>query len=246
MNNFRYIRTGIALLVITMLSLNYAYSDSFPVGEKLKYKFNYGMINAGTHTMEVSTLDTINDRIAYKIDSETKSNSFVDTFYKVRDKFTSWIDTTNLATLQFSKSLNEGNFNKNYSVRFDYDKMQAYSSKDTVITIDSYMRDVLSLFYYLRSLELSVGDTINMSSFDNDEVTPFNVRVIKEEKVKVPAGKFDCMVIEPYIEGDFLFKYEGNLKIWMSKSEPRLPVLMKSKATLGSFVLKLSDYQQTS
>jgi hypothetical protein len=232
-----------AVLVLTIPLAQDVFSATFEVGEKLKYDFNYGIINAGTHTMEVSELDTINGQIAYKLNSETKSNNFVDTFYKVRDEFSSWIDTSNMATLQFSKSLNEGKYTSNYSVRFDYDEMRAYSSKDTVISIDTYMYDVLSLFYYIRSLNLSVGDTINMRSFDNDEVTEFNLKVIGEDKVKVPSGKYKCLIIEPYIEGDFLFKYEGNLKIWLSKEKPHLPVLMKSKATLGSFVLRLADYR---
>lgn len=233
--------TATLLLIFIFVKDNSA--ATFEVGERLKYDFNYGIINAGTHIMEVSELDTINGQVAYRINSETKSNNFVDTFYKVRDEFSSWIDTSNMATLQFTKSLNEGKYTANYSVRFDYDKMRAYSSRDTTISIDTHMHDVLSLFYYIRSLNLSVGDTVNMKSFDNDEVTAFNLKVIGEEKVKVPSGKYQCLIIEPYIEGDFLFKYEGNLKIWLSKEKPHLPVLMKSKANLGSFILRLADYR---
>ncbi|MBD3273830.1 MAG: DUF3108 domain-containing protein, partial [Candidatus Marinimicrobia bacterium] len=164
MKSFKSLILTAAMVFLTIPLTQDAFSATFEVGEKLKYDFNYGIINAGTHTMEVSQLDTINGQIAYRINSETKSNNFVDTFYKVRDEFTSWIDTSNLATLQFSKSLNEGKYTSNYSVRFDYDEMRAYSSKDTVISIDAHMYDVLSLFYYIRSLNLSVGDTINMRS----------------------------------------------------------------------------------
>ncbi|MCF7804625.1 MAG: DUF3108 domain-containing protein [Candidatus Marinimicrobia bacterium] len=231
------------LFVLLVLGLfSRAAGQEFHTGEKLTFALNYGFINAGTSTMEVAGLDTVHGQTTYRLESRTKSNNFVDAFYKVRDQLTSWIDTSTFATIQFEKSLNEGSYNKDYSVWFDYDKMMAYSSEDT-LAIETYMQDVLSLFYYIRSLELSVGDTIRMSSYDNDKVSPFLLGVKRTESVRVPAGDFDCYVVEPFVESDFLFKYEGKLQIWLSREKGHIPVLMRSKATIGSMILKLEKYK---
>mgnify|MGYP005848736335 CR=1 FL=1 len=235
-------RELLLVLICAICLATPATSQDFHIGEKLSFALNYGFINAGSSTMEVEALDTVHNQTTYRLQSQTRSNNFVDTFYKVRDKLTSWIDTSTFATVRFEKSLNEGKYEKDYSVWFDYKKMVAYSSEDTT-DIETYMQDVLSLFYYIRSLELSVGDTIKMSNFDNDKISPFLLRVTGAEKVKVPAGEFKCFVVEPFVESDFLFKYKGRLQIWLTKDERKIPVLMKSEATIGSMILKLTDYK---
>ncbi len=212
------------------------------IGEKLTFQLKYGLINAGTSTMEVQGVETMHGHTTYRLYSRTRSNNFIDTFYKVRDSITSWIDTSSLATVQFKKSLNEGKYQKDYRVWFDYEDMRAISS-DTTFSIEAQMQDVLSLFYYIRSFDLSVGDTIRMSNFDNDKISPFWIAVEKEEQVKVPAGTYDCLVVEPFVESDFLFKYEGKLRIWFTKDARNLPVLMKSKARFGSMILRLTSYE---
>jgi len=211
------------------------------IGEKFTYQLKYGLIKAGISTMEVQDIETVRGHTTYRLHSRTRSNNFVDTFYRVRDSITSWIDTSSIATVQFEKSLNEGKYQKDYHVWFDYDNMRAISS-DTTFSIESQMQDVLSLFYYIRSFDISVGDTIRMSNFDNDKISPFWISVVKEEQVKVPAGTYTCLVVEPFVESDFLFKYEGNLKIWFTKDERSLPVLMKSKALFGSMILRMTSY----
>ncbi|MBS1271540.1 MAG: hypothetical protein MAGBODY4_00672 [Candidatus Marinimicrobia bacterium] len=235
-------RFSLLLLVCVIWAFTPAHGQDFHIGEKLTFALNYGIINAGSSTMEVEALDTVHSHITYRLRSRTRSNNFVDTFYKVRDKLTSWIDTSTYATVRFEKSLNEGKYEKDYDVWFDYRRMKAFSNNDTT-DIETYMQDVLSLFYYIRSLQMSVGDTIRMSNFDNDKISPFLLRVTGTGKVKVPAGKFHCYVVEPFVESDFLFKYKGRLQIWLTKDERKVPVLMKSEATIGSMILKLTDYK---
>jgi len=239
---YKKILINLVLAVVSLSFVSPLSGQEFHIGEKLTFGLNYGFINAGSSTMKVTGLDTVHGHITYRLESRTKSNNFVDAFYKVRDQITSWIDTSTYATIQFEKSLNEGSYNKDYSVWFDYDKMMAYSSEDT-LAIETYMQDVLSLFYYIRSLELSVGDTIRMSSYDNDKVSPFLLGVKRTESVSVPAGDYDCFVVEPFVESDFLFKYEGKLQIWLSREKGHIPVLMRSKATIGSMILKLEKYK---
>jgi len=230
---------------LIFLPIRLAAGNNINVGEKLTYQLSYGIFNAGISTMEVQGIDTTHGHITYRLHSRTQSNPFVDTFYKVRDRVTSWVDTSTFAAVQFEKSLREGRYRKDYKVWFDYRNMIAFSSGDTV-DIDHHMQDVLSLFYYLRSLNLSVGDTVRMSNYDNDKISPFLLAINGIETIKVPAGTFECLVAEPFVESDFLFKYEGNLKIWLTNDERKIPILMKSKAKFGSMVLKLEHYQNGS
>lgn len=234
--------TTVTLCSLFLLPMHVAAGNIIGVGEKMTYQLSYGIFKAGLSTMEVEDIDTTHGHITYRLKSRTKTNPFLDTFYKVRDEITSWVDTTSFASVQFKKTLREGKYQKEYQVWFDYQKMKAVSP-DTTIQIEHRMQDVLSLFYYLRSLNLSVGDTVRLSNYDNDKISPFLLAVKGIETVKVPAGTFECLAVEPFSDSDFLFKYEGNLRIWLTNDERKIPVMMKSKANFGSMVLKLDYYK---
>jgi len=224
------------------LPVSLSAGDNIQVGEQLTYQLSYGIFNAGFSSMEVLGVDTTHGHITYHLQSRTRTTSFLDTFYKIRDEVNSWVDTSTFASVQFDNSLHEGKYRKDYEVWFDYRDMEAYSSSDTTVKIPGHMQDILSLFYYLRSLDLSVGDTVRMSNYDNDKISPFLLAINGIETVKVPAGTFECLAAQPFSESDFLFKYEGNLQIWLTNDERKIPVMMKSKANFGSMVLKLKHY----
>ncbi len=228
----------VVLLVLIPLQL---FSQKLHIGERLEFKLKYGIIPAGRSSMVITGLDSIHGHMTYKIESHTRSSGFVDTFYKVRDEITTWVDTSSLVTIQFSKALHEGNYRKNYLVWFDYENMKAYSTDDTV-DIKTPMHDVLSLFYYIRSIDFSVGDTIRLENYDNDNISAFLLRVGKQDQMVVPAGTFICYQLVPFSDSGFLFKYEGEAKMWISSDKRKLPVYVKSKASFGSMILELDKY----
>jgi hypothetical protein len=61
------------------------------------------------------------------------------------------------------------------------------------------------------------------------------------ETVEVPAGKFECYRVEPIIAGEGLFMQKGNLEVWLTTDERRLPVLMRSKVLVGAFTAELVE-----
>ena len=72
---------------------------------------------------------------------------------------------------------------------------------------------------------------------------PLNVIVHGREEVDTPAGKFQCLVVEPMLRTPGLFKHEGKLTIWLTDDERRMPVLMKSKVAIGSITVILTGYR---
>ncbi|MCH8286108.1 DUF3108 domain-containing protein, partial [candidate division KSB1 bacterium] len=105
--------------------------------------------------------------------------------------------------------------------------------------IPPFVQDVISAFYYIRTLDLKVGDVIELAHYDNDKVYDIVVEVLKKQQVRVPAGKFDCIVIEPKLKTQALFKNEGKIIIYLTDDERKIPVLMVSKVFFGQVAAKL-------
>ena len=191
--------------------------------------------------MSVVSEDTIDGSAVFHVISETHSGSFLDNFYKVRDKIESWADKENLFSRKYKKSILEGRYRKEYSALFSYEDSLAYSPLDT-IPIKKPIHDALSIFYYFRAESLWVGKIIKLNNFDNNKLKTYSVIVERKKKVQVPAGKFNCFVLKPYAEKGELFKYKGQVKFYISDDSLRLPVQVESEATMGAMILKLESY----
>ena len=121
----------------------------------------------------------------------------------------------------------------------DQIKNLAYSENDTV-NIPEYSQDIISAFFYVRTQDLQVGKIIEIPHYDNDKVYYLNVEVIKKQEVRVPAGRFNCIVVEPKLKTQALFKHQGRIKIYLTDDEKKIPVLMTSKVVFGQVAVKLT------
>jgi hypothetical protein len=222
-------------------------NDSFGPGEYLRFSVGYGFLTAGQATLEVQDTNSHNDHLCYRIYSETKSNSFFDGFYKVRDTVISQIDVDGIFSRYFRKAINEGSFHSVREIEFQPDLGQAISRKDTdeidTVDIGSFAQDVLSAMYYVRTQPLKIGEVIKVNSVDRNKAHELSVRVLKKETVEVPAGQFDCIVVEPLLTEAGIFKQEGEIKVWLTDDRLKMPVLMKSKVLVGSIHAELEEFR---
>lgn len=216
----------------------------FKTGEKLYYSAWFNFIKGGESFLECVGVEEINGKSVCHVRSVTESLRFFDRFYKVRDYMDSWMDSSGQFSLRFEKSLREGKYRKKYSVDFDYDRGVSISASKQD-SIPARVHDGLSMFYYVRTLDLAVGDVIKINYFDNDSLRPFYIKVDRREWIKVPLGKLECFVLEPYTEGGELLKNKSKVTIYLSVDERRIPVMISNDARFGSLVLKLESVEQT-
>lgn len=211
-------------------------------GERLVFSIDYGPVNAGEGTLEVRSVIDSGGHNCYLVESRASSNRFFSTFYMVRDKVVSHIDTRQLFSRYFSKRLREGDYRQTLEIRFDQLAGKAHYADGRTFDTLPGIHDVLSAFYYARTLALEPGSTYQVTTHSSRKNYPLEVIVHGRERVRVPAGEFDCLVIEPVILGDGLFQHEGKLTIWLTDDERRMPVLMKTKVKVGSIDASLKEF----
>jgi len=233
-------------------------NNAFHVGEKLSFNVRYGFIKAGEATMEVKRKVPLGTREAYEIISTANSTGTFDFFFKVRDRVESYIDTKGLFSWKFNKKLREGSYK--FDLLVDYDQyngkalvdMIRYNDDDSltirkqenfVVDIPPYVLDILAAFYYVRTQKLRVGMPIYLTNHDNKKVYDLRVIVQKRETIKVKAGKFKCIMVQPQLRGEAIFKQKGELWVWLSDDEYKIPVQMKSAVFVGSITTELTKIE---
>ncbi len=211
-------------------------------GELLTFAIQYGLIYAGDATLEIRNIAEFDSTRAYHIISTAKTNGAFDRIFKVRDRHDSFMDFDNLYSLSFEKHLREGKFKRDVKVVFDQ-KEHIAVYPDKRVPIPPNTQDFLSALYYARTLNLGVGQAIAMANHTDGKNYPIFIKVIRRERVKVPAGEFDCLVVEPVLQTSAIFENKGKLTIWVTDDTVKMPVLLRSKVVVGAFEAVLKDYR---
>jgi hypothetical protein len=213
----------------------------FAVGEKLTYAIRYGFIKAGEATMEVKDLVEYGPARCYHVVSAAKSTGAFSLFFEVRDSVSSLMDADSLWTRRYEKNLKEGNYTKREVVLFDQEAGTATYPDSSVIEIPRGVQDVLTSLYYIRTRTLEVGKAVAIENHADRKNYTLEVRVLRTEQVSVPAGRFDCFVVEPIFKASGLFQHQGRLTVWLTRDPRMLPVKMSGKIVVGSIEAVLSE-----
>lgn len=213
----------------------------FGEGELLVFAIQYGLIYAGDATLEVRNVASLDSIKAYHIISTARTNRAFDVVFKVRDRHDSFVDYENLYSLSFEKHLREGKFKKDDKIVFDQKNHVALSGgKKTPIPPST--QDFLSALYYARTLRLEVGQALAMANHTGGKNYPIYIKVLRRERISVPAGEFDCLVVEPVLQTSSIFENKGKLTIWVTDDTVKMPVLLRSKVVIGAFEAVLKQF----
>jgi len=221
-------------------------------GEELKYGVYYAFVKAGTAYIKNRGLSTLNGRKAYLIQTTAFSAPVIDSVFKVRDINYSWIDAENFYSLGYTQSLREGNYVRDEWITFDpankryYGEVQKKKGPRTITgEMDIPVLDILSALYFVRAQDLQVGKDIVFDIINREEQYPLIVKVLKKETVKISAGKFRCVVVEPQFRGEGIFVSKGkSLKVWLTDDEYKMPIKMESEVFIGSVSAELLEYKR--
>ena len=224
-------------LVLFPALLLAADAPTFAQGEKLYYIVKWGIVTAGYATLNVSP-ETVNGQSVYHIVSEARTTSFMDTFYKVRDRNESVVSQEPFCSLNFYKDLNEGKYHSKETVIFKQQEGKVVYDDATMDMVTGTI-DVLAALYYVRMQPLEENKEFTMPSCNNKKNFELVVKVKTRKQIEVPAGKFETTMVEPLLKEEGIFMHTGRLFVYLSNDTRKIPVLLRCKIAVGSISAEL-------
>lgn len=221
-------------------------------GETLKYNIGWSFIVAGVAQLQTTRIVDSNGTLAYELRADANSHSIIDALFKVRDINISWLDITAKKSLGYWQSVREGKYARDEWLAFNYAN-NTYNNhrqdrdgniKTQKMTFEGEeVLDMLSALYYVRLQPLPEKGEIYFDIVNRQKQYPLKVTVLGKKKVKVKAGEFNCIVVEPQFSGEGIFTAKGkSLKVWLTDDERRLPVKMSVEVFIGSVTAELTEY----
>lgn len=219
---------------------------AFQVGETLKYTARYGFIHAAEVTFEVqeSKKEFGGKKPLHFVAKGGTTPSF-DWFLKVRHRYDSYVDQTELLPLQFTESVREGKYKRDSYANFDQKGNKIVASKGTFVS-DDVTFDILSMYYFARCLDIKnvkVGEVIKMKYFLDDGIYPLDIEYLGKETITTESGKFECIKFSPALQPGRVFRKDSRMYMWITNDANRIPVKVEVEILIGSLVLELVKYQ---
>jgi hypothetical protein len=233
-----------SLSVRSIVMLRTVPNKAFTVGERLVFDVGYSFIKAGEAVFEIERIDTVNSRPSYRIRFSVNSTPSFSWIYRVEDRYETVVDVEGLFPWRFSQKIREGKYARDFQAEFDQINHVARTTEG-IFPIPPYVQDVVSAFYYTRTVDFSgfsVGQKFAMQNFYKDSTYVLNVKFLGRQRITVKAGTFHCIIVEPLIREGGLFKSEGRVLIWLTDDERKIPVKVSTQIAVGSIDAELREY----
>lgn len=206
---------------------------------------HYGFINAGEAVIQVmDEKKIIGSRSMYHVVGLGYTNSTFDLFFKVRDRYESYIDEEAIVPWIFIRRANEGGYiiNQDYIFSHYRNTVDANGKK---FDVPDGVQDMLSAFYYARTLDFSnakEGQIYEFPCFVDNEVWPLKIKYVGKETIKSDVGKVRCIKFRPVVQTGRIFKKEEDLTAYISDDKNRIPIRAEAKILVGSIKMDLTEY----
>ena len=220
------------------MSCNSDFSVPFAVGERLTYDAYFGPLKAGEGTMEVLGREDVRGVDTWHTRFQIKGGIPI---YKVDTMLESWISTSCFHSMRFIQDQDVGQGERLRKIEiFPERGVYRENDKPEVPTVSDPLDDG-SFFYFVRTIELEPGKTYRFDRYFRPDRNPVIIKVLRRDRVRVPAGTFNAIVVQPIIKSRGIFSEDGEAQIWFSDDADRIMLQMKTRLKFGSLNLYLKS-----
>lgn len=207
--------------------------------ENLYYQIKLLGIQAGSAELEAK-----NEKGEVRITLRVKSNSVISTVYPVDDLIETRHIGGNFLLTRIRQQ--EGTFKRDVGFTiflrdkyvFWIDRLKNRVAREQIPNDE--VLDLISGFYFLRNQVLQVGTTVMLQIYDSDVYAQVPVEVLRRELVELPGfRKADTLVVRPLLKTGGIFKSTGDVLIWLTADDYKVPVKVETQIPLGKVTAEL-------
>jgi hypothetical protein len=228
----------------------------FKIGETLTYEISFSKLifsgTIGELKLTVSKPSDAANSDLIQLDAAAVSKGFFPALLKakVKDRYTSLVNQADFTVRSSTKLLDEGKVRREQKSVFNRETgLVTYTDRDLVHEKSvprvkekpspSWVQDLLSTIYLVRTQPLKEGDVVAVPISDGGEVYNIDILVGKPQDVKTSAGSVKAIPLNAKVFNGRYVKRSGEMLVWVTDDESRVPVRAKIKTTGATITVEL-------
>lgn len=220
-------------------------NNAFKRGEKLAYRIHYGFIDAVSATIEVTEENKkFGNRNTLHVVGIGKSKGSFDFFFKVRDRYESYIDEEALIPWFFGRRIDEGGYKMAQDYVYNHSQKKV-TDRGKTYSIWENAQDMISGFFLARTFDLGAakeGQIFSVPTLVDGEMYNLQIKFKGRETIKTSFGKIKCLKFVPVLQKGRIFKREEDMVVWLSDDKNHIPIRAKADILFGSLKVDLTSY----
>jgi hypothetical protein len=205
----------------------------FKVGEQLTYQIFLPNIQGpvGTASFQFKAHSKYFDHDGLFFALSAQTTNALQKLFVANDMMTSYVDPKTLLPFHTELNLNEGRnrFSSKLTINQDYGTATTQNGERIEIPVGTH--DYLSLFYVLRTFNLSPGRHNALSILVNNKPKTLTITALKREDVQL--GSQTIQAIQVSLTTDDAQGDKFQLRGWISDDKRRLPLRLTAVTELG-------------
>jgi hypothetical protein len=199
----------------------------FRVGETLTFRASMPILGRiGTGTMSVGGPEDVQDTKALLLRFDFAGRAGL---FRLADTTRSWIEPHGFSALRYEKREDSPLGGRSEAVQIDRaaQRWVAADGSGGALPTDAPL-DELSFLFYVRTLPLEDGATYRLMRHFDARRNPVTFRVVRRERVRVPAGEFASVLVEMRVTDPARYQGEGTIMLHLSDDALRIPLRIAS------------------
>jgi len=228
---------------IGLAAVESAPAQAVQTGERLTYEISWLNILAGTAVMEVMDDGAAGNSSRAKLVTTAQSRPAITKFFPVDNRVESEFDLRTQLPQHMVFKRREGKNKEDFEYTVDHQDGTVTAVKDgttEILPIPAGTQDIISCLYYVRNvLPMTPGASLMMNIHHDKKNRQIEVRVEKIEMMEGTWGRAETAQVLVIMPFRGLFINKGNIRVWFTTDERRIPVRMKAKVIIGAIVADL-------
>jgi hypothetical protein len=207
----------------------------FAVGEQLNFNFYLGNSAqpVGTSTFQVRGRSKYFGRDGLLLAFRGQTNGTIQRLFTANNQINSYVDPTTLVPFRTELNIQEGRRRVNQTLTLDQERGVAIiTDKGTRIEIPVGTHDLISVFYALRSFNLTPTRRTAVSLLVNNSPLTLFITSLKRETIELGNQKVPAIQLSLTTDEAQADRY--NLRLWVSDDRRRLPLRITATTQIGA------------
>jgi hypothetical protein len=216
----------------------------FGVGERAQFRASWGIVGrVGTGTLGIVGLETVRGRPAYHAVFTIRGGI---PGARVDERLETWLDQRRLFSMRFAQRTRYPRYSRDRTREFLAEQRRwtgrTNRREESGKLPTNAPLDEIGFIYHARTMKLEVGREYTLNRYWNADGNPVRLRVLRRETIKVPAGTYQTIVVQPIIRTSGLFAEDGEAEVYFADTPSRELVQLRAKLSIGTLRLQLEKY----